>query len=302
MTTLGPTGYAPERLGPTKGVVTGATPSVPRGGVPAAIEGDRYILTLSGILGDHPPIDPAGLEAFAATLVFPDIDEALQGAQPLDDPVAIRFPASVGRRYERLRRFPQQLLVTGDAVCSFNPVYGQGITIAALEALALRQLLAGGVPQPGRYFRDIARLVDVAWDMAVGGDLALPQVTGPRQQRFGWSTPTWPGCRPRRRRTPRWPPPSSGSSACSTDPKPCSEPTGLSACCAHRATPVPRNAIGRLLGHPAADRPASFGGLPPPPRRFRAGPRPGPYSSSTSRDGGGRSCASRLPFWLPSSP
>jgi hypothetical protein len=71
----------------------------------AAIERDRYIVTLSGILGDHPPIDPAEFEAFATTLVFPDITEALQGAQPLDDPVAIRFPASVRRRYERLRRF-----------------------------------------------------------------------------------------------------------------------------------------------------------------------------------------------------
>ena len=170
----------PGALGADHGVVTGATPSVPRGGVLAAIEGDRYILTLSGILGDHPPIDPAEFEAFAATLVFPDITQALQGAQPLDDPVAIRFPASVRRRYERLRRFPQQLLVTGDAVCSFNPVYGQGMTVAALEALALRPLLAGGVSQPRRYFRDIARLIDVAWDMAVGGDLAFPQVPGPR--------------------------------------------------------------------------------------------------------------------------
>jgi len=170
----------PGALGTDHGVVTGATPSVPRGGVLAAIEGDRFILTVSGILGDHPPIDPTGFEAFAATLVFPDITQALEDAEPLDDPVAIRFPAGVRRRYERLRRFPQQLLVTGDAVCSFNPVYGQGMTVAALEALALRRLLAGGVPQPRRYFRDIARLVDVAWDMAVGGDLAFPQVPGPR--------------------------------------------------------------------------------------------------------------------------
>jgi 2-polyprenyl-6-methoxyphenol hydroxylase-like FAD-dependent oxidoreductase len=170
----------PGALGNDHGVVTGATPSVPRGGVLAAIEGDRYILTLSGILGDHPPIDPAEFEAFAATLGFPDITQALQGAQPLDDPVAIRFPASVRHRYERLRRFPQQLLVTGDAVCSFNPVYGQGMTVAALEALALRQLLASGASQPRRYFHAIARLIDVAWDMAVGGDLAFPQVPGPR--------------------------------------------------------------------------------------------------------------------------
>ena len=54
------------------------------------------------------------------------------------------------------------------------------MTVAALEALALRRLLAGGGAPPRRYFRDIARLIDVAWDLAVGGDLAFPQVPGPR--------------------------------------------------------------------------------------------------------------------------
>ena len=66
-----------------------------------------------------------GTEAFATTLVFPDITQALQGAQPLDDPVAIRFPASVRRRYERLHRFPQQLLVTGDAGARSTPSTGK---------------------------------------------------------------------------------------------------------------------------------------------------------------------------------
>ena len=84
-----------------------------------------------------------GTEAFATTLVFPDITQALKDAQPLDDPVAIRFPASVRRRYERLHRFPQRLLVTGDAVCSVQPRLRARMTVAALEALALRPLPAG---------------------------------------------------------------------------------------------------------------------------------------------------------------
>src|SRR5689334_17390219 len=92
-----------------------------------------------------------------------------------------RFPTSVRRRYERLRRFPAGLLVIGDAVCSFNPVYGQGLTVAAMQALTLqRQLVNGAADDPRRYFRAIASAVDVPWDIAVGADLAFAAVPGKR--------------------------------------------------------------------------------------------------------------------------
>jgi hypothetical protein len=142
------------------------------------------MVTLVGILGDHPPTDPDGFLAFARSLRFPEIYGAIRDGEPLDDSVGFRFPASVRHRYERLDRFPDGLLVVGDAVCSFNPIYGQGVSVAALEALTLRRhLQRGPQPQPRRFFGDLARLVDVPWDIAVGGDLVFPGVQGRRTAR-----------------------------------------------------------------------------------------------------------------------
>jgi hypothetical protein len=141
----------------------------------------RLMVTLGGVLGDHPPTDSDGFLAFARSLRFPDIYETIADAEPLDDPVAFRFPASVRHRYERLTRFPERLLVVGDAISSFNPIYGQGMTVAALEALALRRHLERGIePQPRRFFADLAHVVDVPWDIAAGGDLVFPGVPGRR--------------------------------------------------------------------------------------------------------------------------
>jgi 2-polyprenyl-6-methoxyphenol hydroxylase-like FAD-dependent oxidoreductase len=159
---------------------TAGIPANPRTGVLAVTEGGRHMLTIAGISGDHPPTDPAGFDAFVAALPTADIATAIAGAQPLDNPVPFRFPASV-RRYERLTRFPARLLVIGDAICSFNPVYGQGITVAAAQAMTLRRLLTqNAVPDARNYFRAIAAAIDVPWDIAVGADLAFPQIPGKR--------------------------------------------------------------------------------------------------------------------------
>jgi 2-polyprenyl-6-methoxyphenol hydroxylase-like FAD-dependent oxidoreductase len=168
-------------LGGDLAALHGLTPQHPRGGALQVLDADRLMVTLGGVLGDHPPTDPDGFLAFARSLRFPDIYETIRDAEPLDDPVGIRFPASVRHRYERLTRFPDSLLVLGDAVSSFNPIYGQGITVAALEALALRRHLERGIqPQPRRFFADLARVVDVPWDIAAGGDLVFPGVPGRR--------------------------------------------------------------------------------------------------------------------------
>ncbi len=171
----------PDALNGDAAVLSAGTPAIPRTGILASIEGGRHILTLAGILGDFPPVDPAEFDEFTTTLPFDDIPLALKGAEPLDDPVPFRFPASVRKRYERLRDFPTGLIVIGDAVCSFNPIYGQGMTVAAMEALTLRQILqAGAIDQPLRYFKAIARTVNNPWDIAVGADLAFPGVEGQR--------------------------------------------------------------------------------------------------------------------------
>ncbi|GLW05794.1 FAD-binding monooxygenase [Microtetraspora sp. NBRC 13810] len=158
-----------------------ASPAHPRGAFFHTLGGDEALLSLTGIGGDRPPTDPEGFLAYARSLPVPDVYEAIRDAEPLDDPVAFRFPASVRRRYESLTGFPEGLLVLGDAVCSFNPVYGQGMTVASMEVLALRRhLRQGSAPAPRAFFAEIARIIDVPWDIAAGGDLAFPSVEGER--------------------------------------------------------------------------------------------------------------------------
>ncbi|BCI51373.1 hypothetical protein NIIDNTM18_06510 [Mycolicibacterium litorale] len=90
-----------------------------------------------------------------------------------------QYPSNRWRRYDKMARLPEGFVVIGDAVCSFNPVYGQGMTVAAIEATILGQCLrAGDVDLPRRFFRAAAKPVRVAWQTAVGSDLALPEVQG----------------------------------------------------------------------------------------------------------------------------
>ncbi len=175
----------PDALDGMLAVLDAATPDLPRTGALQRLEGDRWMLTLAGILADHPPTEPDGFLDFARSLRFPDIYEAVRAAEPLDDPVGFRFPASVRHRYELLHRFPAGFLGVGDAVCSFNPIYGQGMSVAGLEALTLRRHVQMGIePEPRRWFRDLAAVVDVPWDMSAGGDLLFAGVPGHRTLRI----------------------------------------------------------------------------------------------------------------------
>ncbi|TWE16242.1 flavin-dependent dehydrogenase [Kitasatospora atroaurantiaca] len=165
--------------------VVGASAAAPRGGVALSGEGDRWLVTLFGMNGDDPPVDPEGYHRFAERLPVPDLHRLLVRLEPLTEPRLMRIPVSIRRRYDRLDRFPQGYLVFGDALCQFNPSYGQGMTVAACEAVALRECLAQGNGDAAarRFFRRAAEAADVPWDMSVGGDLRFPFVEGRRTLR-----------------------------------------------------------------------------------------------------------------------
>jgi len=177
----------PEHLRGKSGAIIAACPPDWRFGVVLSQEGGRWIVTLGGYLGDHAPMDDNGFVDFARSLQKPEIFDLVRVAEPLCPLMPYHFSANLRRHYEELSRFPASFLVFGDALCSFNPVYGQGMTVACMEALALRECLAVGTHEiAGRFLRAASQLIDIPWQIAVGGDLQHPRVEGKRttQVRF----------------------------------------------------------------------------------------------------------------------
>lgn len=153
-----------------------------RGAALFPVEGGRWLFTLFGVHGDHPPTTIGDFADFAASLPTPEFGTLVDEHGPVSEEVhCYPFPTEVRHRYEDLDRFPSGLVVIGDAVASFNPFYGQGISVAALEALQLHHVLAAGrVDLARRFFERAEGVVDDAWTLAVGADFAFAETTGPK--------------------------------------------------------------------------------------------------------------------------
>ncbi|WP_445637877.1 FAD-dependent monooxygenase [Nostoc sp. DSM 114161] len=160
--------------------VTVQPPNHNRGGVIYKVEGNRWILTLIGVGKDYPPTDKDGFLEFARSLRSPAIYEAIKEAQPLSSIYGYRRTENRLRHYEKLKRLPEGFVLVGDAVCAFNPVYGQGMTVAALDALTLDRCLNqqlsnhpdGNLIGLSRHFqKQLSKIIAVPWLMTTGEDL-----------------------------------------------------------------------------------------------------------------------------------
>jgi 2-polyprenyl-6-methoxyphenol hydroxylase-like FAD-dependent oxidoreductase len=169
--------------------IYGKPPDDKRGGVIFPIQGGYWMVTLSGALRDYPPDDEAGFLAFARSLAQPDLYEAIKDAEPVTPIAVYKYSANRWRHYERMRRLPEGFIILGDAACSFNPVYGQGMSVAAVEAQTLDRCLreqeqfAGNNGVAGftrRFQQAIARDIKTPWLLSTGEDLRYPGAQGKR--------------------------------------------------------------------------------------------------------------------------
>jgi 2-polyprenyl-6-methoxyphenol hydroxylase-like FAD-dependent oxidoreductase len=159
-------------------IVNGRPPHNPRVGLILPVENGKWHVTVGGFAGNHPPTEEAGFLEWAKGLPDPSVYEAIRVAEPLTPIRGYRTPQNRLRRFERMKRWPEGFVVTGDAVCALNPIYGQGITVSALDAELLEERLrregSPGVAKSGfarRFQKDLAKVVATPWMIASGEDL-----------------------------------------------------------------------------------------------------------------------------------
>jgi len=165
-------------------------PKFRRSGALIPIEGGRWIVSLGGVHGDNPPTDLENFLAFAATFRTPTIHDAIRSAKPLGEIARFNLPHSVRRNFDAIERFPRGLIPIGDSICRFNPVYGQGMTVAAQEAVALGRLLEARCADADplnelapAFFAEASTIAEAPWAVAIG-DFAYPETRGERPPDF----------------------------------------------------------------------------------------------------------------------
>jgi 2-polyprenyl-6-methoxyphenol hydroxylase-like FAD-dependent oxidoreductase len=161
-------------------IIQGRAPEDRRAGAIFPVEGGRWMVLLAGAEADYPPTDDAGYLEYAYSLVSPAIGDALAGATPLSEVMSYRNTENRMRHYDEMRRWPERFVVLGDSACAFNPIYGQGMTTAALGALALEECLrADQGPSLARRFQQrLTRVTRTPWVMATGVDYRYPATQG----------------------------------------------------------------------------------------------------------------------------
>lgn len=171
----------PDHIPGMNAVIFLADPPSRRMGILLAQDGNRWVVTIGGYLGDHAPLDYQGFLESIKNLPAKIIYNVIKNETPLTEPVSYNFVSNLRRRYENLSHFPGGFLVFGDAVCSFNPIYGQGMTVAALETEQLERSIKENPDNIAEsFFNSAAKIVDLSWNTAVGGDLSYPEIQGKR--------------------------------------------------------------------------------------------------------------------------
>jgi 2-polyprenyl-6-methoxyphenol hydroxylase-like FAD-dependent oxidoreductase len=170
-----------------KGLIFQARPPEDaRSGILLPLEGDRWIVGVQGVGDDHPPTDEAGFIEWIRGFRSPVLYEAIRAAEPRSPIYGFGNTANQRRRYERLRHSPEGFVVVGDAACTFNPVYGQGMSVAAVTALALGRVLQEHHGREGlarALQRQVAKCNADAWLISSGEDLRYHTTTGARADR-----------------------------------------------------------------------------------------------------------------------